>query len=318
MRNMIGERMVDGIPALTLATDGGLEVAFVPSAGMVGCSLRHRGEELLGQRGGLRTYIEEHSTMGIPLLHPWANRVALSRFPVAGRVVELDLDSPPPALDANGLPIHGLLGAASGWSVEAHKGTDDGGVLFARFDFARHDELLEAFPFPHQVLFGASLRATELRIATTILASDEGPVPISFGYHTYLRLPGVDRGEWEIEMPVRERLELDHRKLPTGGREPAEVEDGRLGSRTFDDAYSAPEDGGPFVLSGGGRRIELRLRDGYRFAQVYAPGDDDVIAYEAMTAPTNALVAAGPELPLLEPGGRYKASFSISVTDFDG
>ena len=68
-------RMVDGIPALTLASDGdGLEATFVPSAGMVGCSLRHRGEELLGQRGGLRTYIEERSTMGIPLLHPWANR----------------------------------------------------------------------------------------------------------------------------------------------------------------------------------------------------------------------------------------------------
>ena len=34
---MIGERTVDGIPALTLATDdGGLEAAFVPSAGMVG------------------------------------------------------------------------------------------------------------------------------------------------------------------------------------------------------------------------------------------------------------------------------------------
>ena len=65
---MIGEQTVDGIPALTIATDGGLEVTFVPSAGMVGCSLRHRGQELLGQRGGLRTYIAERSTMGIPLL----------------------------------------------------------------------------------------------------------------------------------------------------------------------------------------------------------------------------------------------------------
>ena len=43
---MIGERAVDGFPALTLASAAGrgIEVAFVPDAGMVGCSLRH-GEE---------------------------------------------------------------------------------------------------------------------------------------------------------------------------------------------------------------------------------------------------------------------------------
>jgi aldose 1-epimerase len=89
---MIGERTIAGSSALTLSSDaaGGMEAAFVPSAGMVGCSLRHRGEELLGQRGGLRTYIEEHSTMGIPLLHPWANRLDGLRYATGGRTVTLD------------------------------------------------------------------------------------------------------------------------------------------------------------------------------------------------------------------------------------
>ena len=81
---MISSRTVEGVSALTLATDAGLEAAFVSSAGMVGCSLRDHGEELLGQRGALRHYIEQRSTMGIPLLYPWANRVAETRFPVAG------------------------------------------------------------------------------------------------------------------------------------------------------------------------------------------------------------------------------------------
>ena len=315
---MIGERIIDGHEALTLSSDalGGIEAAFVPGAGMVGCSLRHRGEELLGQRGGLASYVAEHSTMGIPLLYPWANRVADKRFRVAGRELDLESDSPPPALDSNGLPIHGLLAAADGWSMEDHVGTDAGGVLLARFDFGRDDELLRAFPFPHQLLLRASLRGPELKVTTTVLASDDGPVPISFGYHSYLRLPGCDRADWEIEIPVRERLVLDSRMLPTGERSPVEVEGGRLGSRTFDDAYCAPEAGAPFVLAGGGRRIELRLGPNYRFAQVYAPSDDDVIAYEAMTAPTNALVS-GADLPLLEPGGRYEASFSIELVDVD-
>lgn len=315
---MIGERTIDGAAALTLSSDdaGGIEAAFVPGAGMVGCSLRHRGEELLGQRGGLRAYVEERSTMGIPLLHPWANRLAERRFEVAGRELNLDAASPPPSHDAKGLPIHGLLAAAPGWSVEAHKGTIEGGMLMARFDFAGdQDRLLEAFPFPHQLLLEASIRGPELSVTTTILASDEAPVPVAFGYHPYLCLPGVARADWEVEIPVRERLELDRNMLPTGSSEPVHIEGGPLGSRTFDDGYRAPEDGAPFVLAGGGRRLELRLGPGYGFAQVYAPADDDVIAYEPMTAPTNALVSGGPDLTLLEPGHRFEASFTITVVE---
>ena len=41
-----------------------------------------------------------------------------------------------------------------------------------------------------------------------------------------------------------------------------------------------------------------------------------MIAYEAMTAPTNALVS-GADLPLLQPGRSYEASFSIELVDVD-
>jgi galactose mutarotase-like enzyme len=305
---MIGDRTVEGVPALALETGEGpgVEATFVPSAGMVGCSLRHRGEELLGQRGGLRIYIDERSTMGIPLLYPWANRVAEERFPVAGRQVVLDSG-----------PVAVSRAAASGWRVSRHESTDDGGVLAATFNFAGRQELMAMFPFPHEVAFQARLRGTTLTITTTVHALGDAPVPISFGYHPYLRLPGVDRSEWEVEIPVCERFELDQRMLPTGELRPIEVDGGPLGSRTFDDGYLAPRDGAPFVLAGGGRRIELSVGSGFRFAQVYAPADDDVVAYEPMTAPTNALVAGGPDLTLLEPGGRYEAIFSITVADLD-
>ena len=311
---MIASRTVEGIGALTLATDAGIEAAFVPSAGMVCCSLNDGGAELLGQRGGLRHYIEQRSTMGIPLLHPWANRVAQTRFPVAGReVVVVDAGRLPVSFGPEGLPIHGLLAAADGWHVERHEATENGGVLSATFDFAAHETLLAAFPFPHQLRWEGTLHGTTLTIATTIQASGDAPVPISFGYHPYFRLPGVDRADWEVKIPVHERLEVDRRMIPTGDRERVDVKSGPLGDRTFDDGYLAPADAEPFVLAGGGRRIELLVGPGYRFAQVYAPRDDDVVAFEPMTAPTNALVADGPDLPLVAPGKRYEAIFSITV-----
>ena len=312
---MTGERTVDGFSALTLSTreGGGIEAAFVPGAGMVGCSLRHRGEELLGQRRGLRAYVAERIVLGIPLLYPWANRLGRTRFSVAGREVVLDSVSPPLRVDGNGLPMHGLLAGASGWRVERHESVGDGGVLAARFEFGAEDGLTAAFPFPHELALEVELRGPALTITTSVRATGDGPVPIAFGFHPFLQLPGVARRDWEIEIPVQEQLRLDPEMLPTGERIAAHVAPGRLGSRTFDDAYTAPPDGAPFALSGGGRRIELAFGTGYAFAQVYAPADDAVIAFEPMTAPTNALVDGGEALPLVAPGERYRAAFSISV-----
>jgi galactose mutarotase-like enzyme len=314
---MTSERVVEGELAhvLTSGGPGGLEVTFVPGAGMVGCSLRHGGEELLGQRKGLRSYIEKRSTMGIPLLYPWANRLGARRFSVAGREAVLDLDGLPLSFDAAGLPIHGLLSAASGWELERHLSSDDGGELVARFDFAAQRPLMEAFPFPHDVLLEAELSGVELTITTTVHAEGKAMVPVSFGFHPYLRVPGVERSAWRVEIPVAEQLELDARMLPTGARSPVRIEPGSLADRTFDDAFVAPDDEAPFVLSGGGRRVELRMGEGYRFAQIYAPEDDDVIAFEPMTAPTNALVTGGTDLPLIAPGESFAATFSITVAD---
>ena len=314
---MIGSRVVDGLPALTLASAavGGIEATFVPGAGMVGCSLRHRGDELLGQRRGLRAYVDDRATMGIPLLYPWANRVGRKHFEVAGREVTIDPEVTPVRLDADGLPMHGLLSAATGWEVERHEALADGALLAARFDFAAHDELMAAFPFAHALLFEATLAGPTLTIATTIRATDDGPVPIAFGYHPYLRLPGVARADWEIEVPVHQQLRLDAEMLPTGELVVAQVHAGALGARTFDDAFVAPEGSAPFVLAGGGRRIELAFVEGYPYAQVFAPSDDDVIAFEPMTAPANALVAGGPALRLVAPGDSFRATFSITLRD---
>jgi aldose 1-epimerase len=299
------------VRTLTISSQGvgGIDATFAPEAGMVGCSLRHRGEEVLGQRHGLAAYVEKGSTMGIPLLHPWANRLGAKRFDVADRQVDLESGAARLTLDPHGLPMHGLMAAATGWRLERLEAT----VLTASFDFAAQEALITAFPFPHEIALDATFEGPALTITTSVRATGDVAVPISFGFHPYFRLPGVARAEWLVEIPVRERLVLDDRMLPTGEREPVDVEAGPLGSRTFDDAYLAPPDSAPFVLAGGGRRIEVSFAPGYPFAQVYAPADDDVIAFEPMTAPTNALVTDGPELRLVEPGETYRTAFTITV-----
>jgi aldose 1-epimerase len=312
----VRDESVGGLDGIALIShDYDLKVAFVPGAGMVGHSLTHRGEELLGQRGGLAAYRERGSSFGIPLLHPWANRLASMSYSVGGRRVELDPGRSPIHLDPNGLPIHGVLAAFGDWEVVGRSPGNGSAAVATRLDYGAHEQLMAAFPFPHELHVQAELRDDTLTIATILLPTGDVAVPASFGWHPYLRLPGVPRSEWRVELPVRERAVLDDRGLPTGDTEAVDIEPGPLGDTTYDDHYVALEDPAVFAVEGGGRRIELELGQGYPFAQVYAPGgveEEPYICFEPMTAPVNALVS-GDGLRSVPPGGSLRAEFSVRV-----
>jgi galactose mutarotase-like enzyme len=296
--------LADGHPVLVLGSKAGVEVTVAPGLGMVVCSMRHRGDELLGRRGGLAAYAARGETMGVPLLYPWANRLAAHGYRFGGRDVALQGLSP---RDDDGLPIHGLLAAVHGWRLIGAGADGDGARAIAELDAPG----LEGFPFPHVARVRMALRGARLTIETIVQATDAEAVPVCFGYHPYLRLPGMPREEWEIELPVARHLRVDARGIPMGASVPVVPVGGSLGRRRFDDGYVVADGGQPFAVTGGGRRIEVAFEAGYPFAQVFAPCDDDVICFEPMTAPTNSL-RAGP--PSVAPGETYRAQFSITVS----
>jgi aldose 1-epimerase len=287
-------------------SSGELEAAFAPANGMVCASLRHRGEELLGERRGLEVYVEAGKTMGIPLLHPWANRLGGFTYSVDGVEVTIDRDSPEIRLEEHGLPAHGLRSALHEWEVVEAGET--------RLVAGRDVTGLAEFPFDHRVEVAAELSGARLAVTATVTPLGERAVPIAFGFHPYFVLPGVPRAEWVIALPVREHLLLDENMIPTGEREPAGALDGLLGTRTFDDGYTVDPAGATFVLAGNGRRIEVRFEEGYPFAQIYAPDVEDLICFEPMTAPADALRQA-PDT--VAPGEAFSARFSVFAASSD-
>jgi galactose mutarotase-like enzyme len=309
----IGEGTVEGHAVRVLRSPAGLEAAFAPGVGMIGCSLRHEGEELLGQRGGLAKYADTGSSMGIPLLHPWANRLHGLEYEVEGIGVRLDPDRSPVRLDGNGLPIHGLVTASRYWEVTRAAAGSDAATLSARLAFSDHPELLAGFPFPHELLVEVRLAGEALSLRTTLRPTAEAAVPVAFGYHPYLRLPGQPREAWEVTLPVRSHAVLDDRGIPTGATEDVSVPSAPLGERVYDDLYPGLVGAPVFVVEGRQRRLEVRFEQGYPVAQVYAPEGQDFICFEPMTAPTDALARGGPDLPLAEPGSEFTAGFSIAV-----
>lgn len=294
-------------PSARTLTAGDLETVFLPGHGMLGASLRHRGVEMLRRLEDLEAAAAKGSTAGIPLLYPWANRLAAAHYRAAGKEVELDPSSPLLHLDTHGLPMHGVPWPLLVW--ELSEARPDGLVAWLEWD---RSELLAVFPFRHRLELAATLRSDGLTLETTLVASPDGPVPVSFGFHPYFGLPELPRAQWRLELPAMRRFVLDQSGIPTGEEEPFGGFDAQLGECDFDDGYALMEEQTSFSLAGAGRQITVELLADYRYAQVFAPKDKDYVALEPMSAPTSALTS-GRGLRLVDPGGEFRAAFRIRV-----
>lgn len=282
---------------------------------MVGSSLMHRGEELLGLRGGLGAYLSDAKTFGIPLLAPWANRLGGDEYVAGGQAVNV-AGVPGVHRDGNGLPIHGLLAAAAGWSVDSLDVDHSGARLVAslRFDAARPE--FPAFPFAHELQVVVELAADTVAITTAVTPTSDVAVPVAFGWHPYFTLPGVDREQWHVEFPFTSHVQLDARNLPTGEVTEIEGYQGPLQERTYDDLYTDVMPGTQASLAGAGRRITLTYVSGYDYAVLYAPSEPSLLAIEPMAAATNPF--SGPfDVQYATPGSRYLATFTVTVTDIE-
>jgi aldose 1-epimerase len=289
--------------------DGETEAEFVPEANLVCCSLRHRGAELLDPGRGVEAYAQHGKTMGIPLLHPWANRLAGCSYRVGDTTVRLPEPEGHFATDPGGLPIHGALPGHLRWTVQAGSPPDR---LSAQLQWSSA-ELRELFPFEHELAMEASVAGGALILATTLRATGGDRVTVSFGFHPYLRIPGSARRDWRVVLGASRRLVLDERMIPTGAREPLSEREFRLGEQSWDDGLAGLEPGGArFSVTDGLTTLTIAFEEGFEYAQVYAPPGHDYICFEPMTAPTNAL-DSGDGLILVEPGDEYRTRWSVTV-----
>jgi galactose mutarotase-like enzyme len=283
---------------------GDLDAHFVPSAGMVGTSLRHRGVEVLGRLRGFQAYTERGFAAGIPLLHPFANRLGGFTYTAGGPMVALDAGMPLLCTEEHGLPIHGFVAAHPGWRVVAQ----DEQSVTAELDYGADRELLAGFPFPHRLRLEATLDPRALTVALTLIPGGQHAVPIAFGLHPYLAVPG-DRAAARVTIPARTRLVPDVRGLPSGEREPVEPWSGALADRSFDDLFTDLT-GEPFTLTTEERVVAVRFLEGFEYAQVFAPAGQRLVCFEPMTAPADALRSGDGLRLVTEP---FTARFAIEV-----
>lgn len=303
---------VDGYQTVAVTSQGGVVTAhFVPDANMLCQSLTHRGVQLLHAGRGVAAYAQHGKTMGIPLLHPWANRLSRPGYTAAGKEVALPAPEGRYGLDPNGLPIHGALPGLLRWEALDTGAADR---VSARLDWSA-PELMELFPFVHELRLDVVAGDAGLELVTTLRATGEDTVPVAFGYHPYLRPPGDDgRARWQVALGASERLVLDDRMIPTGATEPLQPRAFTLDGQSWDDGLAGLTARPEFSVTAGARTVTVTFDEGFDYAQVFAPADQEFICFEPMTAPTDALTS-GTGLRLVAPGDEHRTAFSIAVSD---
>jgi aldose 1-epimerase len=289
--------------AALVVSAGELVATFLPDLGMTGVSLRLRGREHLALPGGLPA-LRAGATLGLPLLAPWANRLGSLRYRAAG--VDVDLTGLPLGTDQKGIPIHGLLLGRPGWRIIGRSARRGGAGFRAAIDVNA-----PAFPFPHRIEVSVAAREAQLRVETTVIPTGRRRVPVAFGWHPYLRLPGIPRSRWHLRLPARTHLPLDARGIPTGAAQSEAAESAPIGHRTYDDLYLLARDRRLAALGDDGSSITVRPGSGYPYAQVWVPPGRSFVALEPMAARTNSLVDG--TASLVKPGEAFSAVFTLGL-----
>jgi aldose 1-epimerase len=245
------------------------------------------------------------------VLLPWPNRIRHGRWTWRGGDLQLDVGSPeaPHAL-------HGLVH----WQRWVTLGSTDDSTTVAT-TVEQH----AGYPFRLACALDYALGPDRLAVTIRVRNLGADAAPFGAGMHPYLSVAAPVDGaidEAELDLPARTVLELDG-GLPTGNRAPADGAVGRIGDRSFDDAFTdliRDDDGGARArLRGPAGELELAVDGAWRWLQVFT-GDTlpegrrrQSLAVEPMTCPPNAL-ADGIDLVVLEPGAEWSGTWTLAWT----
>lgn len=273
---------------------------------MTCCSLLHGGVELIGERYGLTAYARGGVTMGMSLMHPWADRLSSWTYTACGTTVRLPI-SPLLHTDHWGLPVNGVHPSTQAWVMQQSGAAGGSAWLNATLPFDRPRQL-ELFPFPHRLSLHAAVTGCSLSIYIEIEATGHVAVPMCFGYRVYLRR---EHGA-TIVLPARRRIVTDERLLPTGATEALEMRASTVGVDELREVSCLGTDR-RVTVAAGTRRLTLEPLSGFPLAHVRTVSREPHVMIEALTAPPDALRRN--LFPVASPGQPYLAALRLSVDE---
>ncbi|MDZ7578291.1 MAG: hypothetical protein U0904_08980 [Candidatus Nanopelagicales bacterium] len=285
---------------IRLSTEGGAAATIYPALGFNCIDLRLRiGERIVPVihsepdvlAGGSPTH------NGIPILFPWPNRIAESRYEWDGTDYQLTANDP----DGRHC-LHGFA-CDTPWTRFQPGDADEGSCVTGVFRISE-DAPAHLGQWPGDLVLTVTFALTDqaLKITSTVSNPDDHPVPFGLGFHPYFSPPGagsieecgvwVDaHGYWRLEgcIPTREVLPVDRLRDFRSSPE--------LGDRQLDDVLTDlsrfyPGDDGLMDrarLVGGDFAMVMRCDSNWRDIVVFTPANRASFAIEPYTCPTDAI-----------------------------
>lgn len=306
----------------------GVEVSIIPSIGNRIYEFKIHGKNLLyfpfSSVGAFKDS-GGRGFNGVPVLLPWANRIAGGGFWANGKHYLFNPNLGTVHLDRDNIAIHGMLTATSLWEITELKADKNAAWLTSRLPFWKYPDLIANWPFAQDYELTYRLSNGVLEVKTTVQNLSKQPMPVMVGFHPYFNIPDVPRSECSVHLPVRKHVETDQHLVATGEMTPVQFEDQvSLKDRTFDDGFTGIERGpdgkATFSVQSGNKKIEVIYGKQYQVAIVYAPPKQNYICFEPMAAITNGANAAHegkyPDLETLAGGATWQESFWIRGSGF--
>ena len=277
-----------------------MEVSILPSSGNRAYEIKVRGENLLYlPDSGPPDFLKKVSQNGIPFMAPWANRLDSAGFWANGKRYNFNSDLGNIWKDENRLPIHGLLMNSNLWQVMDAGADQDSAFVTSRLELWKHPDLLAQWPFAHTYEMTYRLSNGSLEVRTTVLNLGADAMPLVIGFHPYFTIPDIPRDRWILHLPVRKKVVVDERLIPTGEFADLDLPNPLpLKNRTLDHGFTDmkhdAEENTTFTLEADKKRIEVTLGPKYPVAQVWLPAPPpgqtwDFICIEPMTGITNGM-----------------------------
>jgi aldose 1-epimerase len=288
-------------------------VSIVQPIGNTAIEMNVKGQNLLRQPG-------------IPFLAPWANRLDEQAFYANGKRYAFDMDLGNVSGES---PIHGYLTTTDLWQLVELRADSESAWATSRLDFFREPMWMRQFPFAHTIEMTHRLREGLLEVQTRMTNMSVEPMPVSVGFHPYLRLTDSAREEWTISVPARTRWILAATKAPNGETEPAErlfpgSRPASLKDHDLDDVFSDlvrdPQGRAHFILKGHRQQVDVIFGSNWRAAAVWTPNPSDFICIEPMAAISNGMNLAQKglykDLQYIQAGATWQESFWIQPRGF--
>src|ERR1035441_4350517 len=299
-----------------------VEVSVMPSAGNRAYEMKVHGHNILYFAGSdLAQYEHRPPLDGVPFLAPWGNRLNEPAFWANGKKYQLNLTLG--NVNANGLPIHGLLVTSPLWKVTEVAADAHSAHVTSRLEFWKYPNLMAQWPFAHEYEMTYSLSDGVLEVRTTVINLSTEAMPVVIGFHPFYRIPDIPRDAWTAHLPARQAVITDDRLIPTGEYKPMDLPDPLpLKGRTLDNGYRDlirdAEGRAVFSIEAGGKKVEALFGRNYPVAVVWEPAGRDFICFEPMAGVTDAvnLNHAGkyPDLQTVPAGGKWTESFWIRAS----